>query len=612
MGHGKRRVQTGAILAGVALAGFLAQGALALDRFTFETPGAPDDLRQVLGAASLTREAGKAEQTDAQNLFAAARADYGRILGALYAEGYYSGTISILIDGREAASIPPLDAPAVIRAVTVRVDPGPRFAFSRAGIAPVARGTDLPPDYAAGKAARSGEIVAAATAGVEGWRNQGHAKAAVAAQRITADHRAQTLAAEIALDPGPRLRFGKMTMSGYERMRPRRLAKIAGFPTGEVFHPDKLDEVHARLRRTGIFSAVTLAEAERPGPGQVLDAELTVTEDKPRRIGFGGELSSYEGLTVSGYWLHRNLLGGGERFRVDGEVSGIGGTTGGADYSLGVRIDRPATLTPDTTAFVEARIEKLDEADYDSENLSFGLGLSHVFNDRLSGEIGLRYVRSNVEDDIFGGAAGPRTIRYRQLALPIGLTWDNRDTPLDATRGYYLKADATPFMGFGTTGSGAQLKADLRAYRAFGESDRFVIAGRVQIGSVIGPTLLATPRDYLFYSGGGGTVRGQPYQALGVNVLRSGLQRTGGTRFLAVSGEVRADVTENIGVVAFYDAGHIGAVDFFDDTGDWHAGAGLGLRYNTGIGPIRLDVAAPAGGNTGDGVQIYLGIGQSF
>ena len=104
-------------------------------------------------------------------------------------------------------------------------------------------------------------------------------------------------------------------------------------------------------------------------------------------------------------------------------------------------------------------------------------------------------------------------------------------------------------------------------------------------------------------------MRGQPYQSLGVDL--GGGQRTGGKAFFGASSELRARVTDKIGVVGFVDAGYIGA-NGFSDSGDWHAGAGLGLRYDTGIGPLRLDVAAPISGSTGDGVQIYIGIGQAF
>src|SRR5690606_23497452 len=117
-----------------------------------------------------------------------------------------------------------------------------------------------------------------------------------------------------------------------------------------------------------------------------------------------------------------------------------------------------------------------------------------------------------------------------------------------------------------------------------------------------------------FWSGGGGTVRGQPYQSLGVPLARSALLsvQTGGMSFAAASAELRAAITDRIGAAAFYDAGFVGIDELFGGTGQWHAGAGIGLRYNTGIGPIRVDVAVPVSGPTGDGVQIYVGIGQAF
>jgi translocation and assembly module TamA len=523
----------------------------------------------------------------------------------LYDQGHYGGTVSIRLDGREAASIAPMDAPARIDAVEILVDPGPVFRFSKADITPIAQRTDLPPGFRVPEVARSGSIIEAAQISVSAWRDAGHAKAKVSRQSIVADHRLQTLATEITLAPGPLTYFGTLHMTGAERLRPKRLAEIAGYPSGKQFSPARLEEVRNRLRRTGIFNAVTLTEREALRSGNLLDADLNVVEAKRRKIGVGAELSSDDGLTMNGYWLHRNLLGGGERLRLDAEVSGIGTGAAGTDYSFGARIDRPATLSPDTGAFIESGLTQTHEDDYDQRGFTFDFGLSHIFNERLSGEMGLGYEWSQVTD------INGRTI-YRQVTLPLALTWDNRNVTTDATRGYYGKLDLMPFYGLGTTGSGVRLQGDFRAYRPIGGSDRFVLAGRVQIGGVFGPTLIATPRDYLFYSGGGGTVRGQPYQSLGVNLLRAGTQRTGGTRFFGLSGEVRAGVTEKIGVVAFYDTAFIGAGDFFDDTGDWQSGAGLGLRYKTPIGPIRLDVAVPVSGTTGDGPQIYLGIGQAF
>jgi translocation and assembly module TamA len=566
-------------------------------------PGAPEALADRLRGASLVLATLAEGPVPASDVMAAARADYGRLLGALYAEGRYSGVISIRVDGREAAEVPVLDDPERIARIEISVDPGPPFTFSRAEIEPLAPGTVLPQGFAPGRPAPTGVISEAAQAGVDGWRDVGHAKAALAGQAISADHAAATLDARLTLAPGPRLRFGPLTVSGNARVRTERIRAIAGLPEGEVFSPAELRRAAERLRRTGAFRSVTLTEAETPGPGDLLPIAALLDEEKPRRIGFGAEVSSSEGLRLSGYWLHRNLLGGAERLRFDGEIAGIGGETGGEDYSLAVSFARPASFTPDTALTLDASAETLAEPDYDITAFEFGGGLTHVFSDRLSGAAALSYRQSRVED-----AAG--ITDFRVLALPVSLTWDGRDDRLNPAAGLYLEAEAAPFLGLDATGSGLRLTADARAYRGFGAEDRVVLAARLQLGAVYGPGLADTPRDYLFYSGGGGTVRGQPYQSLGVTALPGGV-RSGGQRFLGLQAELRARVTEKIGVVAFADWGYVAAEDWGDGFDGSHAGAGLGLRYDTGIGPIRLDVAAPVSGG-GDGVQIYIGIGQSF
>jgi translocation and assembly module TamA len=106
-------------------------------------------------------------------------------------------------------------------------------------------------------------------------------------------------------------------------MRPERIVEIAGLPEGVTFSPEVLDRVTERLRDTGVFSAVALGE-QPLGPGDTMDIVATLTESPPRRFGFGAELSTDEGARVSAFWLHRNLFGGAERLRIEGEVRGIG------------------------------------------------------------------------------------------------------------------------------------------------------------------------------------------------------------------------------------------------------------------------------------------------
>ena len=594
------------VLAGAISTGF-GWPVLALDALTFSTPGADKALRNSLMSSSLVVQAEREGVTNAQDLFAAARTDYGRILGALYAEGYYSGVVRILLDGREAGDFSALDAPQKINTIQVVVQTGARFTFLRARMKPYAPGTKLPSAYGDTKIARSSAISDAARAGVEGWRNLGHAKAAVAGQTIIADHRTDKIDAEILLSAGPRVSFGKLNLSGQKRMSARRIVQIAGYHEGEQFDPEVLSKMATRLRRSGVFQSVSITEAKTVSPGNRLDFDLTLVEEPPRRFGFGAEASSSDGANLSAFWLHRNLFGGGERFRLDGLVQSIGANTGMAEYQFGARIDRPATPFTDSSAFVAATIEQSEILSLKVKSASLGFGLTRVINDQLTAEAGLSYVRSSIEDATFQQ-------NFDVLALPLSITSDRRNSKLSPTKGVYIGLKATPFLGFGTTGTGGQFEADLRGYKSFGANDRITLAGRFQLGTVVGSQLVNTPPDYLFYSGGGGTVRGHPYQSLGVTVqpAAGASYQSGGESFLGLSGEIRAAITETLGIAAFYDAGWITAGGSFSGQSQWQTGAGVGIRYDTGLGPVRLDLAVPVSGTTSGGLQVYVGIGQAF
>lgn len=569
-------------------------------RYAFQAQGANDDLRDDLVATSLLL-ATRGTDTNAQELLAAAQADYARLLGALYANARYGGVISIRFDGREVASIPPLSPPKDVKQVSVRIDVGPTYRFAQAQITPLAPGTELPEGFRRGLPAETGVIREAATAGVDAWRSEGHAKANVTDQRIVANHAEDRLSAVLSLTPGPKLRFGTVGITGNEDVRTRRIRTIAGLEEGSVYDPGEIKRAVRRLRRTGSFASVNIAEADDIGPDSTLPLTIEVVEQTPRRFGFGAEYSTIEGVRLSGFWLHRNFLGGAERFRVDGAVAGLGGETGGIDYSFGARYERPATPRADVDLFAELSFERLDEPDFISDTTEFTLGFTRYATDELVVSFGLGYLYSDVTDNF-----GRET--FTLLTLPLGAELDRRNDPINATDGFFLDLEVTPFVGLSGTDSGAQLKLDARGYQDI--TDTMVVAARVQLGALWGPSLTESPPFYRFYSGGGGTVRGQDYQSLGIDV---GGNRTGGRSFMGVSGEIRKGVTDDIDVVGFVDWGYVGAEEFPDFSGESHAGAGLGLRYNTGIGPIRLDVATPVSGpGDSNGAFVYVGIGQAF
>ncbi|WP_417268793.1 autotransporter assembly complex protein TamA [Celeribacter sp.] len=563
--------------------------------------GADTAITEAVKSASAVATAKSANVTATDEIIAAVQADYRNILGALYRKGYYGSTISIKVDGREGAALSLISLPKTVNSVAISVDPGPRFSFGKTKVSPLATGTEMPAEFTRGAPALAPLVGEAKDAAISAWRDNAHAKAALKDQSIVANHPKRELDVALAIDPGPRATFGELEVKGETTVSARRIRKIAGLPEGRDFSPEYVDLAARRLQRTGAFRSVTLREADTLNTDNSLDITATIVDEKPHRYGFGAEFSSLEGASLSAYWMDRNFTRNADRLRFDAEIAGLGGDTG-VDYTLSASYRRPTSFHPKYTGLLNAEIARLNEPDYQSDTgeFTFGVEVEASLLSDVSFSLGYRY--SDVTDTL-----GSR--QFHHLIFPIEGTRDNRDNRLDPKSGTYLDADIMPFIGLRGSASGGRVFADVRRYFTFGTDDRFTLAGRAQVGSVIGASIAETPPDLLFFSGGGGTVRGQPYHSLGVP---SGGDTTGGTSFLGLSGELRAGITDKIGLVGFYDIGAIGDDALPASGADWHSGAGLGLRYNTGFGPIRVDIAAPVTGDTGSGIQLYVGIGQAF
>ncbi len=570
---------------------------------TLTAPGAPKELVERLEQTSSVATANNRGLDTPLEILSAALSDYRTLVQILYDEGYFSPVVSIKLDGQEATELSSLSVPAQINRAVITVETGPTFKFGTATIQPLAPDTELPEQFAPGKLATTGAIQRAASAGVQGWRDAGHAKASVAGQKVIARHAQAQLDAQISLDPDSRLTFGRMFIDGDTDVRHRSIEKIAGFPSGEVYSPAQIQKVGTRLRRTGTFNVVSLQERETPNPDGTLDFDATFEDLPKRRLTFGVELASRDGVDVTATWTHRNMFRRAERLRFEAAVRNIGGAED-IDGRIGLRLDQPDRLGPDDATFWSTLLERRNTENYNVTVASLAYGARRTFSDQLYAEASAGFQWSDA-DDAYGNGR-----KFRYFILPFRSEWDKRDSKVSATRGFYLDSQVMPFVGFSGSDTGLRLYFDGRAYTSFGTAGNLVLAGRVQLGSVIGPPADGVTPDFLFFSGGAGTVRGQPFESLGIPV---GTGVAGGKSFLGLSGEVRGKVTKSLSLVGFYDYGIVDTSSFVGSGAADHAGAGIGVRYDLGgFGPLRLDLAVPVQGNTGDGLQFYIGIGQAF
>ena len=579
----------------------------------FVVDGDDGDVEKALKNASGLWRGREEPASGEAGLIAKARGDYRALLGALYRQGRYGGVITITIDGRDAAALAPDAVFPDPAAVAVRVTPGPVFTFAGAGVInaappPAEEGDAVEPPasagYLPGEVARSTAVKDAARLSVEAWRQQGHAKARIAGTDIVADHDTNTVDAALTVEPGPKAYYGMLAVEGTGRMDPGFVAWMAGLEPGREYDPDDLARASRRLARLDVFTSQRFVEADAIGDDGILPVSLVVQERKPRRIGVGATYSTTDGLGLEGYWLHRNLFGRAERFRIEGKVAGIGRTSdpNDFDYRLAATFTRPGIITPDTDLSVTAEGEREVLPAYKRTAGGGEVRLSHLFSEKLSGfgAVFGEYARYN---DAFG------TRDFTTAGVRAGLTWDTRDDAANATSGFYLSGEVEPFQEFTYSNTVVKAVGEARAYVAPGDSGRLVLAGRVKAGMLSGVPIAETPPDKLFFAGGGGSVRGYGYKSIGVDTP---LGLVGGRSLFETSAELRFKATDTIGIVAFADGGTVGA-DVTPDFSEMRFGAGLGLRYLTGLGPIRLDAAVPLNRRPGDSsFAVYAGIGQAF
>lgn len=565
------------------------------------------------GASMLLADKDKPASGSA-GLIGKARSDYERLLAALYTEAYYGGAISIRIDGREAGELPPdatLSDPATVQIV---VDTGPQFRFGETTIVnrapPPSDKDDIVPlaeneGFSPGEIARSGVITRAGRLSVEAWRQQGYAKARLADRRVEAAHDTATLDARLVIEPGRKAYYGPVTVEGAERMDPAFIAYMTGLTVGEEYDPDDIEEAEKRLQRLEVFASARAQPDERIGPGGALPIAFVVQERLPRRFGIGGTLSTVDGAGFEAYWLHRNLFGRAERLRLDAKIAGIGGSFSPDDftYRVGASFVKPGVFTPDTNFSTSVVGIREDLELYTRTAVIAKSGFTHMFSKQLSGGIFVTAEQSHFRD-IFGRRD------FTTVGLEGTLTHDTRDNKIDATSGHFVEVVVEPFHEFHFGNTGVRSTLEGRVYVAADKEDRLVFAGRLKLGSLAGVPIAQTPPDKLFFAGGGGSVRGYAYNNIGI-VTPAGV--TGGRSLVEGSVEARTRVTDTIGVVGFLDFGQVTAATFPDFSGQFQFGAGAGLRYQTGLGPLRLDVAVPLNRRPGDpSVAAYIGIGQAF
>ncbi|MER9654870.1 autotransporter assembly complex protein TamA [Mesorhizobium sp. M0152] len=574
---------------------------------TIQAPDADKDLVKKLENASALKSDEDHPVSGSLGLMAKARGDREQLVAALYADARYEGIVTIAIDGKPLDELPPdaeFKGPQPVP-VVINIAAGPKFTLGNIRLEGDAAGL-MSADYGliAGGDAGSGAVLKAEALIVRTLKEQGRPLAEVTGRQVVADHATSTLDVTLTVAAGPVAGYGATTVEGTEKVDRDFTEYMTGLKRGRQYSPQEIDDARDRLLALEVFNSVTFKEADKLDADGNIPIGVQVSERKPRYFGLGGTFSNTEGLGLEGYWGQRNLFGRAEKLRIDGAISGIGSNDlSELNYNAGVMFEKPGVIGPASKFFARANtvLEHPDAYDHFSIKGSTGLSYELTKKQTVSAEVALDYSRIH---DAFGKH------KYLIASIPLQYVYDNRDNRLNPTRGFRVLAYAEPSYDILSGAAFLKLRGEGSAYQSLDTASKFVLAERVALGSIVGTGLQNVPADRRFYSGGGGSVRGYAYQGIGPKDFTG--QPIGGLSFFETSVEMRIAVTDTIGIVPFVDAGTV-STKSFPNFSDIKVGAGVGLRYITPFGPVRIDAAVPLNRDPGDPhFGIYAGIGQAF
>lgn len=522
----------------------------------------------------------------------------------LRSRGYYAAEVEARVEetGPETARL------------TFAVEPGPAYTLERHEFVVSHAGEVAPPPLDAarfgspvGGQALAAEIAAAESAAVAFLKRRGFAYAGFDDRSGLADPEAASLEVDSRIDAGRAYNFGRLRFEGVDSVEEDYLASYLPWAPGDRFNAEKLRTFQQRLFSTELFDAVavrlpeTAPEGETGGEagGEALPVTVVADERLPRTIAGGLRYDTDLGPTARASFEHRNLFGRNERLLIEAE----GGLV---EQSLGFGLRKPQFLQPGQDLLADLTFTRTDDEAFEAQTVTAFAGLERQLSRRWRGGLGALLEASRIDDDGDEGMA-------KLLGVPFFAAYDGSNDLLNPTRGARLRFEATPFGGTfdGSDTEFLVLDGKGSVYLPLDEARDYVVAARGRVATILAPGLELVPAHRRLYSGGGGSVRG--YRERFIGPLDSDDDPVGGRSALEAGLEFRAPLFGDLGGVVFTEAGSVSTAMFPDFAEGVQLAAGVGVRYHTLAGPVRLDLAVPLNPRDADDLfQVYFSIGQAF
>lgn len=424
--------------------------------------------------------------------------------------------------------------------------------------------------------------------------------AKVGEPEVHIDHEERRGDLDIVVSPGVYRTFGTILMSNDDIFSARHVQRIARFRPGDPYMASDVEDLRNAIIATGLASAVTLTPRDA-GDGEHVNLAVDVRPAPMRTV--AGELGygTGEGYRAEVSWQHRNL------FPPEGAVT-VRGVLGTQEQTASFTYRRNNFRRRDHVLTGLVSVSNIKRDAYDARTITLSGALERqtniLFQKKWVWRIGAEVIASDEKDAFSGGDR--RTFLIG--AVPLSLTYDGSDDLLNPSTGFRLGGRVSPELSFQNSTFGyARVQLDGSVYQPV--TDRVVVAARARFGTILGSTVDRIAPSRRFYAGGGASVRGYGYQAIGPR--DSSNDPIGGKSLAEFSLESRIRFG-NFGVVPFVDAGNI-STSFLPRFRDLRIGAGIGVRYYSSFGPIRVDVGTPLNPQKDDPkIAVYVSLGQAF
>lgn len=553
---------------------------------------------------------------DGLSLLQGAQAALARVNTALRSKGFYDAVATATVNGHQIDSPSALDsidarAPDAPVSFHFSVVTGPRYRIGDIAIRPPDAQVSLPAidraelGLAPGDPADAAAVIAAQEKLLTELRKQGYALAAIKDREAVVNHATNEMTVTFVVAPGPLAHMGPVRFSGDTRVDTTWLQRRVPFKEGELYDPAKVEALRGKLTSLGTFNSVSIRPATELNAQGELPINVNLT-DRPRRtIGFGVSYETKLGFALSGFWTHRNLFGQAESLRLSAELNNIGEGLAilNTGFAFNAAFRKPDWWLAGQDARLEASGSRVVYDAYTRNAVVAYAGLDRVITPKWTARVGFTGEISQI-------TRNGLTMDYKLIGLPISVLYNNANSDLNPTKGYRIDLDVTPWVysrDFFTV-----IRATGRTYFDLAKPGRSVLALRASLGTEPAVSIGGIPPDKLFYAGGGGSVRGFTYQSAGPRDAFN--NPLGGASVFEANVEFRQRIWESFGAVAFVDAGSAYPW-FFPDFSIFapRVGAGVGIRYYTDFGPIRLDVGFPVNRREGDPpFGVYVSLGQAF